>query len=127
MAAPLLIAAARMVKVLTAENVALRALDASAATALLQEKLAAARGLAEASAVRPAPPQTPEMAGLALQLRDLAAENQRLLERTMQVQARVLDMVARAARQEASQVGGRYIASGVAVPDRGAVTLHMRA
>lgn len=127
MAAPLLIAAVRLVEVLTAENAALRALDASAAAALLPEKLAAARGLTEASAMRPAAPQSPEMAGLALQLRDLAAENQRLLERTMQVQARVLDMVARAARQGASQVGGRYIASGVAVPDRGAVTLHMRA
>jgi hypothetical protein len=127
MAAPLLTAAARLVEVLTAENTALRTLDAPAAAALLEEKLAAARGLAEASAVRPAAPQTPESAGLALQLRDLAAENRRLLERTSQVQARVLDMVARAARQGAAQSGGRYGASGAATADRGAMTLHARA
>ncbi len=127
MAAPLLTAAARLVEVLTAENAALRILDAPAAAALLEEKLAAARGLAEVSAVRPAAPQTPETAGLALQLRDLAAENRLLLERTIQVQARVLDMVARAARQGAAQSGGRYVASGAAAPDRGAMTLHVRA
>ena len=127
MAAPLLTAAARLVEVLTAENAALRALDAPAAAALLEEKLAAARGLAEVSAVRPAAPQTPETAGLALRLRDLAAENRRLLERTIQVQARVLDMVARAARQGAAQSGGRYAASGMAAPDRGAMTLRLRA
>ena len=50
MATPLLSAAARLVQVLTAENAALRALDAPAAAALLEEKLVAARALAEAAA-----------------------------------------------------------------------------
>ena len=127
MAAPLLSAAAQLVEVLTAENAALRALDAPAAAALLEKKLAAARGLAEAAAQRPAAPQTPESAGLALQLRDLGDENRRLLERALQVQGRVLDLVARAARQGAAQSGGRYGASGAATADRGAMTLHVRA
>lgn len=127
MTAPLLSAAARLVQVLKAENAALLALDAPAAAALLEEKLAAARGLAEASAQRPAARQTPESAGLALQLRDLAEENRRLLEHAILVQSRVLDMVARAARHGAAQSSGRYGASGAAAQHRGAAALHMRA
>ncbi len=128
MATPLLSAAARLVGVLTAENAALRALDAPAAAALLEDKLAAARALAEAAAQRPAAArQTPESAGLALQLRDLAEENRRLLEHAILVQSRVLDMVARAARQGAAQSNGRYGASGAAAADRGAMALHLRA
>lgn len=127
MTTPLLSAATRLVQVLIAENAALLALDAPAAAALLEEKLAAARGLAETSAVRPAAKQTPESAGLALQLRELAEENRRLLERALLVQGRVLDMVARAARQGVAQSSGRYGAGGAAAPDRGAMALHMRA
>lgn len=127
MTAPLLSAAARLVQVLTAENAALLALDAPAAAALLEEKLAAARELAEAAARRPAARQTPESAGMALQLRDLAEENRRLLERAILVQGRVLDLVARAARQGVAQSGGRYGAGGAAASDRGAMALHVRA
>lgn len=128
MTAPLLSAAARLVEVLKAENAALQALDAPAAAALLEEKLAAARALAEAAAQRPASArQTPESAGLALQLRELAEENRRLLEHAILLQSRVLDMVARAARQGAAQTGGRYGASGAAAADRGAMALRVRA
>lgn len=127
MTASLLTAATRLVQVLTAENAALLALDAPAAAALLEEKLAAARGLAEAAARRPAARQTPESAGLALRLRDLAEENRRLLERAILVQSRVLDMVAHAARQGVAQSNGRYGASGAAAADRGAMALHVRA
>ena len=128
MTSPTLAAAARLAEVLTAENAALRALDAPAAAALLEDKLAAARNLAQAAAAgRPAAQQTPEAAGLALRLRDLAEENRRLLERAIQVQSRVLDMVARAARQGAAQSAGRYGASGAAAPDRGAMALFVRA
>lgn len=127
MTAPLQSAAARLIGVLAAENAALLALDVPAAAALLEEKLAAARGLAQASAVRPATRQTPELAGLALRLRDLAEENRRLLEHAILVQGRVLDMVARAARQGVAQSSGRYGARGAAAPDRGAMALHMRA
>ena len=128
MTTPLLTAAARLVQVLTAENAALRALDAPAAAALLEEKLAAARALAEAAAQRPAAAlQTPESAGLALKLRELAEENRQLLEHAILVQSRVLDMVARAARQGAAQSSGRYGASGAAAADRGTMALHVRA
>lgn len=119
-------AATRLGLVLTAENAALRSLDMPAAAALLDEKLAAARALSTASAVRPGR-QTPEAAGLALRLRELAEENRHLLERAIQVQGRVLDMVARAARQGAAQSGGRYGAGGMAALDRRATALQMRA
>ncbi len=132
MPALLLAAATRLRTVLTAENAALLALDVPAAAALLQEKLAAAQGLAGAAARRPAPRQTSESAGLALQLRDLAQENRQLLERAIVVQGRGLDMVARAARQDAVQSGGCYGAGGAAaldrgMPDRGARALQVRA
>jgi len=132
MTAPLLAAAARLAQVLTAENTALQGLDIPAATALLDEKLAAARGLAAAAAIRPAARQTPETARLALQLRDLAQQNRLLLEHAIVVQGRVLDMVAHAARQGVAQTAGRYGAGGVAAldrgnRDRGAMALHMRA
>ncbi len=126
-----LLAATRLVQVLTAENAALLALDMPAAAALLEEKLAAARGLAQASAARPAA-RHPDAVGLALQLRDLAQQNRVLLERAIVVQGRVLDMVACAARQGVAQAGGRYGAGGAAALDRGgsdwgAMALRMRA
>ncbi len=127
MTTPLLTAAARLIGVLAAENAALLALDAPAAAALLEEKLAAARSLAQVSAGRLAARQTPELGGLALRLRDLAEENRRLLEHAILVQGRVLDMVARAARQGVAQSSGRYGAGGAAALDRGAMALHMRA
>jgi len=127
MTIPLLAAATRLARVLMDENAALLALDVPAAAALLEEKLTAARGLAQLSAVRPAARQTPEVAGLALRLRDLAEENRRLLEHAILVQGRVLDMVARAARQGVAQSNGRYGAGGTAALDRGAMALHMRA
>jgi hypothetical protein len=81
--------------VLREENAALAARDLAAATALLARKQAAA----DAFAARPAvPPGTPGAAALAAELRDLAAENRKLLERAMFVQRRVIEIVARAAR-----------------------------
>ena len=132
MPAILISAATRLRSVLTAENAALMALDVPTAASLLDEKLVATQGLAAAAARRPAPGQTAESAGLALQLRDLAQQNRHLLERAIQVQGRVLDMVARAARQDAAQSSGRYGAGGAAAfgrgaPDRGAKALHLRA
>ncbi|MBC7801937.1 MAG: hypothetical protein H7Z10_15065, partial [Gemmatimonadaceae bacterium] len=69
--------------------------------------------------------QSAEAAGLALRLRDLAEENRTLLERAIAVQGRVLDLVARAARQGAG--ANRYGAGGAAMPDSAAMALHMRA
>lgn len=129
-------AATRLRDVLAAENVALLALDVPAAAALLEEKLAASRGLAAAAAGRSAVRQTSEAASLAaslaLRLRELAEENRVLLERAIQVQGRVLDMVARAARQGALQAGGRYGAGGAGAldrggADRGAMAMRLRA
>ena len=131
MTTPLLAAAARLNRVLAAENAALLALDLPATAALLDEKLAAARELAQVSATRPAA-RHPDAAGLALQLRDLAQQNRMLLEQAIVVQGRVLDMVAQAARQGVAQAGGRYGAHGAAAldrggSDRGAMALHVRA
>ena len=131
MPTPVLAAAARLTHVLAAENAALLVLDIPAAAALLDEKLAAARGLAQASAARPATRHADE-AGLALRLRDLGQQNRALLEHAIVVQGRVLDMVARAARQGVAQAGGRYGAGGAAAPDprgsdRRAMALHVRA
>lgn len=120
-------AAARLSRVLDAENAALRTLDLPAAAALLNEKLAATRSLAEAAAhagTREAP--NPEAAGLALRLRDLAQENRLLLERAIAVQGRVLDLVARAARQGTGQPL-RYGAGGAATPEHAAMAMRLRA
>lgn len=132
MTTPIQVAAARLIQVLAAENAALLGLDIPAAAALLDEKLAAARGLGAASAARPAVRQSPEAAGLALQLRDLAQQNRLLLEHAIVVQGRVLDMVARAARQGVARAAGRYGSGGAATlerggRDQGAMALHMRA
>lgn len=133
MGTAMLSAAAWLSRVLAAENAALLALDIPAAAALLQDKLAAAHGLSVAAAEAGRSPTrlssrgTPEAAGLALQLRDLAEENRRLLERAVLVQGRVLDMVARAASRGAAQASGRYGPGSAAVPERGPMALHMRA
>ena len=104
-------AAARLEAVLIAENEALERHDAVAATALIQEKLAAAEALAAT--------------GLSLEhaerLRALAAENRRLLERAIKVQGRIIAMVAQAAQQ--SPPVARYGARGRAVSDGGALAL----
>jgi len=125
-------AAERLAAVLEAENAALVALDVAGAAALLEEKLAAANALVQATAGRPVARQTPEAAGLALRVRDLADRNRSLLEHAIAVQARVLDLVAQAARQHAAQAGGSYTSGGAAPssrhgPDRGAAALHLRA
>ncbi len=108
-------AAARLEAVLRAENAALERHDAAGSAALLEEKLAAARGL-------PAKGVPPEAA---LRLRELVGENKRLLERAIRVQDRIMAMVARAARQ--SPPVAHYGASGGAVPDRGGGALAKQA
>ena len=104
-------AASRLEAVLVAENEALERHDAVTATALLQEKLAAAQALSAT--------------GLTLEhgerLRALAAQNRRLLERAIKVQGRIIAMVARAAQQ--SPPVARYGAKGRAINDAGALAL----
>lgn len=120
----MLAAAARLERVLQAENAALQTLDMVALPALLPEKQAAAAGLAAAEAP---PARTPEFAALAERLRGLAAENRRLLERAIEVQDRVLRLVAGAAQQAGRRDAARYGAAGRPRPERGAVALATRA
>ena len=121
----LLVAAVRLERVLVAENAALAGFDVLALPALLAEKLAASQELAAASH-QPAP-RTPEFTALALRLRDLARENRRLLERAIEVQGRVMRLVAGAARQASLHGAPRYGAGGQARPEREAVALRTRA
>ena len=111
-------AGARLEAVLRQENAALKQLDIAKASLLLQEKLAAARGLNAA----PTLSRTPEATAMALRLRDLAHENRRLLERAILAQSRVVELVARAARG-AAQANGGYGAKGAPAWDTGAFAM----
>lgn len=108
-------AAGRLEAILLAENAALERHDAAAAAALLDQKLAAASALSTD--------------GLSLEtserLRALALENRRLLERAIDVQGRIIAMVARAA--QAAPPVARYGAKGRAIQDDGALALTRQA
>jgi flagellar biosynthesis/type III secretory pathway chaperone len=86
--------------ILIAENQALERHDADAAAALLEQKLAAANALSTATV-------SPEQIA---RLRDLAAQNRRLLERAIDVQSRIITMVAQAVQE--STTHSRYGAAG---------------
>ncbi len=94
--------------VLVAENTALEQNDATAAVALLDQKLAATQALSTQ-------PVAPEQLA---RLRDLAADNRRLLERAIGVQSQIINMVARAAQSASSH--SRYGADCRTVRDDGA-------
>lgn len=104
-------AASRLEAVLMAENAALADNDPDAATALLAEKLAAANALSAEGA----------SAATIERLRTLAAENRRLLERAIQVQSRIVELVVRAARR--SPPVTRYGAKGRTMDEGGAMAL----
>jgi hypothetical protein len=100
-------AVARLSALLIEENAALDAMDFARAGALLAPKHAAADALA--AAWRAADPSTAigeHMRELGL----LAETNRQLLKRAMRVQHRVLDLVAKAARQP--NAAARYGAEG---------------
>ncbi len=119
-------AATRLVEALKAENAALTALDLPRAGQMLAEKIAAARAFtesrtthekrsrAEIEAFGDALAQdrsAPEaMRTVALLLREEAAENQRLLERAIAVQMRVLGTLAQAVT--AAKPASRYSRQG---------------
>ena len=100
-------------------------MDLDTLPALFQEKAAATAGLAAAS-VQPAA-RTPGLTAQAERVRDLAAENRRLLARAIDVQDRVLRLVASAARQAGLREAARYGAAGQPRPDRTAFALLTRA
>ncbi len=97
--------------ILIAENEALERHDAPAAAALLEQKLAAANALSAESA-------SPEQAE---RLRDLAALNRVLLERAIDVQSRIITMVAQAAQE--STAHARYGSAGRTVRNDAALAL----
>lgn len=109
----LIAAAVRLADVLQTENAALAALNMPAAARLLPEKLAATDAFATAQAgaaarQRGAGRPGAELDSLARRLRELAAENRRLLERAMLVQGRVIATVAKAARATAERAAPTY-------------------
>lgn len=108
-------AASRLEAILLAENAALERHDATAAAALLDDKLAAAAALATEGLS----PDAGE------RLRALAVENGRLLERAIDVQGRIIGMVARAA--QAAPGVARYGAKGRAITHDGALALTRQA
>ena len=117
-------AATRLADILARENAALHAMDLPAATALVAEKSTALAALATAlhtdAPVLPSP--------LVARLRDLAAENQRLLETALTVQGRVLGVIARAAAQQAQRGGPRYgMGGGMAAARPAAIAISARA
>ena len=82
--------ASRLATILAEENAALAALDFPRAVALLPAKTLAAEAFRIAQATWPDP------AEVAALLCELAEENRRLLQRAMDVQGRVIEIVARA-------------------------------
>jgi mevalonate kinase len=103
-----------MTKLLIEENQALAEMNFARAGALLAPKHAAADALAAAwrsAADTEAPPAD------LVKLGELAEENRRLLNRAMRVQRRVLDLVAKAARN--AQTAPRYGSSGRVANGRG--------
>lgn len=108
-------AADRLEAILVAENAALERHDPETAIALLEHKLAAAEALCPDGLDRED----------GNRLKALAAENRRLLERAIDVQSRIVTMVARAA-QTVPPVS-RYGAEGRPVPADGALAITRQA
>ncbi|MBN8889165.1 MAG: hypothetical protein BGP12_07230 [Rhodospirillales bacterium 70-18] len=115
----LIAAAVALADTLAQENAALAAVDLAGATALLARKqrdgeaFAAAHARAAALVQAGAPPGTQRLLTEAVgaRLRDLAAENKRLLERAMRVQGRVIGSLAQAVPR-ALATSPRYDAGG---------------
>jgi hypothetical protein len=100
----LMLAAQRLMEALRAENEALARLDLAAAGVLAGAKRQAADAFAAAYAAasrigtRAEGPERARAEEIALGLRDLTAENRRLLERAIELQSRVIETIAGAAR-----------------------------
>ncbi len=128
MTEPVLTAASRLADVLAAENAALRDADYTAATALLAVKSAAIAGLTAESTALPAgtvPP--PALRAIGERLRELAAENRRLLEIAMIAQQRVVAVIAEATRQSVASRAPRYGRTGHAASGQpGAIAISAR-
>ncbi|MGG5808784.1 hypothetical protein [Falsiroseomonas sp. CW058] len=101
---PLMIAAQRLAEALRAENEALARLDLAEAAELAAPKrqasdaFAAAYAAARGSDTRAEGEERRHAEEIAGRLRDLSAENRRLLERAIDLQSRVIETIAGAAR-----------------------------
>ncbi len=113
-------AARSLMVLLRQENDLLAAGDAAGAALLLPEKQAAV------AALQGALPGAIADARIAAELREVTTRNRALLTGAMQVQGRILEMVARAARA-AAPGAVTYAPSGVAAQPRRAMTLTLRA
>ncbi len=119
MTEPILAAATRLADVLDRENTALRDADYAAATAMVAEKTAAIAGLTAAGADLPAGITLPlSLRAIAERLRDLMAENRRLLEIAMIAQARVVAVIAQATRRDQARRAPLYGRSGSTMQGR---------
>lgn len=114
------VATLRMAQVLRAENQALSDGDLVAAGRLLPEKESAATAL---RAALPDAVPDPDMAAL---LRRLSVENGERLSLAIEVQGRILELVARAARMTAP-APGQYGRRGTMAPGIAAQALALRA
>lgn len=117
--AALLIAGQRLAEALRAENAALAALDLPRAAGVAETKIratdafAAAQSAAAKTGARVQGPVGQHVASLAADLAALGAENQRLLERAVSIQSRVIEVIASAALPRAAGAEGlRYGAGG---------------
>jgi flagellar biosynthesis/type III secretory pathway chaperone len=119
---PLMVAARRLLDALRAENEALARLDLATAGELGQAKrqaadaFAAAFAAAQRSGTRAEGAERSRAEEVALRLRDLTAENRRLLERAIELQSRVIETIAGAAKPPGP---GTYGARGRAREARG--------
>ena len=113
-------AARRLVALLRQENDLLFAGDAAGAAKLLPQKHAAV------AALQGALPGAIADASMAAELREVTARNRALLTGAIQVQGRILEMVARAARA-AAPGATTYAPTGAATQARHAMTLTLRA
>jgi hypothetical protein len=118
-----MIAAGRLAEALRAENEALARLDLTEAAALATPKrqasdaFAAAYAAARGSGMRVEEAYRADAEAIAGRLRDLSAENRRLLERAIDLQSRVIETIAGAARPAAL---GTYGERGSVREGRGA-------
>jgi hypothetical protein len=114
----LLTAAARLAEVIAAENAALVALDLPSAIASGAGKQRAAEDFAAALQMQTAPiapDRGRQIEAMGRRLTALGEENRRLLRRAITVQARVMEIIARASRRELAARANCYGAFGVPV------------
>ena len=106
----------RLMDVLERENAALTALDYAGSAALMSEKRAALDAFERLRPNQGTPAWPPALLAAAEDLRQLTAANQRLLERALIVQGRIVQLIAHAASD--AEPAPRYGATGKPAPAR---------